>query len=414
MLIPLLVLALAATPLVQAERDFTEARRLADRDAGKLWGRSLAGPILWVDMASQLLIADRADPAGVLKPAGAVFVAPIPPDMMLANTAVDWGGLRWTMVIGPLPEDAGSRARLLMHESFHRIQDQLGIPTSAATNSHLEHTNARIDLRLEWRALRAALSASGSAREQAVRDALAFRARRLAAYPLAAPQERSLERGEGLAEYTGYRLSGLTRAESLARIDTRIASAITSPSVSRSFAYVSGPLYGLLLDDFRPGWRGDVKADRPLAELLPPQLRVGLAPARPAAYDGAALAASEETRTQSIQARQQRFMDRLVSGPVLVLPIPQGGSSSFDPNGVVQMDVGTVYIKYRFKAEWGILDVADGVLATTRDGLRRLQVVAPPAAEPRGPGWSLTLEPGWRLVAGARPGDWLVVRDGLP
>ena len=82
-----------------------------------------------------------------------------------------------------------------MHESFHRIQKQIGFPLTGPSNAHLDSVEGRYWLQLEWRALAKALPGD----RQAVRDALAFRARRRSLFADAPAQERELEMNEGLA-----------------------------------------------------------------------------------------------------------------------------------------------------------------------------------------------------------------------
>src|SRR4029079_12075047 len=94
------------------------------------------------------------------------------------------------------------------HELWHRIQDQLGLPSSGASNDHLDTRDGRYWLQLEWRALAAALATSGPDEKRAITDAALFRTRRHRIFPGGADEERAMEMHEGLAEYTGVRLSG--------------------------------------------------------------------------------------------------------------------------------------------------------------------------------------------------------------
>src|SRR5437763_14312501 len=115
------------------------------------------------------------------------------------------------MVMWPLPESPTRRARLLMHELFHRIQDDLGLPALSPPNAHLGTLEGRIWLQLEWRALRQALAppaAPPAARRRAVEDAPLFRSRRQALFPKAHEEEQQRELSEGLAENNRYKLAG--------------------------------------------------------------------------------------------------------------------------------------------------------------------------------------------------------------
>jgi hypothetical protein len=51
-----------------AVRYFHEARALGDRDAARLWGKSLYGPMLFVDGATRSVTANGPDGNGLLRP----------------------------------------------------------------------------------------------------------------------------------------------------------------------------------------------------------------------------------------------------------------------------------------------------------------------------------------------------------
>src|SRR5215207_9473911 len=64
-----------------AGRYFAEARALCGRDGGRLWGRSLCGPMMFADPTTRAVMASEADREGVLKRSGEVFVGTLPPDI---------------------------------------------------------------------------------------------------------------------------------------------------------------------------------------------------------------------------------------------------------------------------------------------------------------------------------------------
>src|SRR5690606_27457725 len=65
---------------------FNEAAMLCERDGGELWGQSLCGPIMIVDPADRAVIANQADPGGVLLPLDDAFTGVLPAGAMMANT----------------------------------------------------------------------------------------------------------------------------------------------------------------------------------------------------------------------------------------------------------------------------------------------------------------------------------------
>jgi len=406
----------------RAQQYFQEARGLCEKDGGKLWGVSLCGPMIFADPATRLVVANQADKEGKLAPRESVFTGRLPEDENMSNTATTWAGVKWTMVMWPLPEDTLVRARLMMHELFHRVQDELGLVMQNPSNAHLDSREGRVWLQLEWRALRKALLESGEARRQAVTDALFFRALRRELLP-SATQEDALEMNEGLAEYTGVKLRGTPDAETMAYFAKRLESAGNSPSFVRSFAYSTGPAYGLLLDASGAKWRAGLTGGSRLGDLLRTAYGVELGKdvtaavaLRAKAYDGDALRAAEVTRENERIQRIAKYRARLVDGAVLILPVLEKFDFSFDPYNLLPLDEKwTVYPTTRVSDVWGVLEVSDGALFVREGGrIVRVVVTAPADANARpfrGDGWTLELAPGWTLAAGERKGDF-VLRKG--
>ena len=404
---------------------FGEAEEAAQADDGKLWGLSLVGPMLFADPRTRAVVANQPDEEGKLREEHEVFVGKLPSEVTIANTGTDWAGVRWTMVMWPLPEERFARTQLLLHESFHRIQPKLAHGLAGAMNEHLDTEAARTWLRLEYRALAAALGERDEARKVALGDALLFRARRRTLFPEAAASESALERNEGLAEYTGLRLCGLDEAGRTQRAAQRLRGDEASANFVRSFAYATGPAYGLLLDASDAGWRKKIAPGVDLAALA--ALALGwTAPAdvaraadeRAQVYHASEVVAAERKRAEERARLDAENRARFVDGPVLVLPFGAGMDYSFDPNDVVPLaGAGTLYGHARVVDAWGVLDAGASralfVLAPD-GGMRAAQVPAPRDASARpiaGEGWTLELARGWTLAAGERAGDWKVVRS---
>ncbi len=96
--------------LSMARQYFSEAEASCRRDNGKLWGVSLCGPMLFVDAKTRAVVANQGDREGRLKSSGEVFVGKLPNQMNIANTAVEWAGVKWATMIWPLPADQFDRA----------------------------------------------------------------------------------------------------------------------------------------------------------------------------------------------------------------------------------------------------------------------------------------------------------------
>ncbi|HVS12742.1 MAG TPA: hypothetical protein VMV46_02365 [Thermoanaerobaculia bacterium] len=399
---------------------FAEARELCERDAGRLWGVSLCGPMVIADAANGTIATNQPAPD-----------AERPRAFGFANAAMPWGDERWsTFVWQFIPRDDGQRrARLMIHELFHRVQPELGLITPDGDNGHLDTLEGRTWLQLEWRALARALAASraGSAesteeeRRDAISDALAFRAARRAAIPGAAENERREEIREGLAQYTGTVVSTASAASPRDAAITdalgQLEEAPSQPTFVRTFAYTSGPAYGLLLDAYASEWRREITRAQPRVEHDLGAMLAAAAGAEPAAdveaaaarYGAAELRAAERQREREHQARVAEMKRRFVDGPVLILP--RGRGASFVTTGSTAIPGhGTTLSSYRVESDWGKLE-AELVLISS-DGAS-LVLPAPTSTEGpilQGDGWTVELAPRWSVVPGERAGDYRLER----
>ena len=399
------------------ERQRTAAAELAEMcqaDGGRLWGLSLCGPVIVVDPQTRAAWANQADAGGVLRAAGTGWIGVLPDDAPIANTAIEWSGVRWTMLMS-LPENATDRRVLLAHEAWHRIQPELGLVTRNTDNAHLEEERGRYLLRLEFRALRTAMEARGSARWRAAGDALQLRAARLRDYSAAAEEEAALDRNEGLAAYTGVKLGAADDAHAYAARTLERHDA--NEAYSRSYAYGSGPAYGLLLDERRPGWQASIGAAAP-ADVLAQALRVrpsagALARAERRHDPEGHVAAAEAKRGEAHRALVAELRTRYGPGSrKLVLTIDPRGMS-FDPRRVTPVaGVGKVFGVFSARGPWGSLQAKDGALVTA--DFSQVTVADPAGDGLSGPGWTLTLTPGYRISEPDADGALRVIPPQAP
>ncbi|HEY6369322.1 MAG TPA: hypothetical protein VIX37_01975 [Candidatus Sulfotelmatobacter sp.] len=405
-------------PVETAQTYFSEAHSLCQADHGRLWGVSLCGPIMFVDPQSRRIVASQADAKGLLKAERGVFVGLMPMEQNIANTAVEWSGVHWTQMLWPLPGDVRRRETLIAHELFHRIQNQLKLPkVEGGANAQLDTVDGRYYMQLESRALSSALQAStDEERRKTATDAVLFRAERYRLFPGADMQEQALELNEGLAEYTGVRVGNPIPEEQIKAALHDLSSHRDDSTFVRSFAYATGPGYGLLLDRYLPGWHDQLRAGQGFGALLRNALHIALpanlrlaAERRATQYNGATLRATEterETRRQQIVAG---YRARFIDGPVLTLQF-RHMHVQFDPRNLQPLeDAGTVYPSLRISDDWGILDAKNGALM--KPDWSAVIVVAPSASigsSLAGDGWTLELKPGWRIVRGIRKGDFIL------
>lgn len=379
-------------------------------DSGQLWTTSLCGPLIVVDGGTREVWATQRDNTGVLTLThGGGWVGTLPAAVPVANTTVDWGGVRWIMVVGPLPEDATSRRVLVAHEAWHRVQTSIGLPMQNVNAAHLETERGRYLMRLELRALATAMLSNGRARRNATRDALAFRMARLSSFAEARTAEASLDRNEGLASYTGVRLGAGDQASLFAARTLNFYD--QQDALARSYAYASGPAYGLLLDDYAPNWRTSLANWAP-ADLLTSPLRVQQLDARDLArraerYGGAEIAAQERARAEN-QRRLIAEITARYAGARLELPLRQM-QFEFDPGQVTPVEgLGTLYQRLVLRDAWGEIRATEGALISPNFDL--LTAARPNPGGLSGPGWTLSLAPGYQISA---PDPLGVVRPEL-
>jgi hypothetical protein len=398
--------AVAQVDQQRAQAFFQEAQALCERDGGRLWGVSLCAPMVIGDARTQTFATSQPPPD-----------APRPRSLGYVNAPIQWGGVTWIAYTWDDLVNAPPwrRNEILLHEMFHGVQPQLGLAVGILENEHLDALDGRYWLQLEWRALARALRTSGVQRNAAVRDALAFRQARRRIYPAAAENERGLEINEGIASYAGTVLAASSRANATANALVILTGVEGGESFVRTFAYVSGPAYGLLLDEALPGWHRALRASDDLGLLLMNALGIQLAneaAGAAAEYGGGELRAAEEQREQLRQSRINELRLRFVDGPVLV--IPGGGSGMSDSRGATVIPgSGTVYFHmYRASGDWGTLEAEKGVLLGSDGRTRR--VPAPVRREDgtfSGDGWTFKAAPGWIVREGARQGNYEVVRQ---
>lgn len=407
-----------AIPASPAAHAFSEVDELCSADAGELWGKSLCGPMMFVDDASRTAVLNESAPGS--RQDGDIRRITLPKSVPLANTAVNYGGKRWSMILWPLLEDKTEREILLMHESFHRIQPALGLEgaSSLTANGHLDTKAGRIWLRAEMHALRDALRSAGDQRKSALVDALLLRTYRRSLWPQAAEQERNLELTEGLAEATGIRLAVDGRDARIRAALDNLRSAEAQESFVRSFAYAIGPAYAQLLDAADPGWRDHVTSTFDfglaaanaygIAKQLVDKCAAEQALTR---HDGDEIVAQETQRATRTQKRLADYENRFIDGPTVTFPL-KNPSNTFDPRRVMHfVGHGSVYQVIRIRDVWGVIDVEDGG-ALVSPNFDRITVPLGQDQTGRqlgGDGWSATLEDPFVLVPDPqKPGSFVV------
>jgi hypothetical protein len=387
-----------------AQEYFKEAKTLCDRDSGRLWGVSICAPMIIADPRTHTFATSQPLPD-----------SPRPKVVGFVNAPFTWAGTTW---IAYTWQDLSTappwrRKEIMLHEMFHGVQKQLGVGVGVLENEHLDEVEGRYWMQLEWRALAQALKTTGSERISAIRDALAFRQQRRTKYPAARENERGLEINEGTASYTGTVLAASSHADAIANALVVLTPADINASFVRTFAYSSGPAYGILLDDASPGWPRRLHASDDLGTILMNTLAIKPskdASAAAAKYGGADLLVAEQQRNRLRQDRITDLRRQFVDGPVLILP--GGGSIASDSHdATVIPGAGTIYFHpYTAKGPWGKLTAEKGVLLSSDGQTRSLPApIRRDDGTVSGDGWTFTPAPGWTIREAPRKGDLTVV-----
>src|SRR5439155_2035086 len=174
-------------------------------------------------------------------------------------------------------------------------------------------------------------------------------------------------------------------------------------------------------DSYGVPWRKSLARSASLPALLGKAIRQ-IRPsnehivARAERYGGAQVVAFETEHAARREQKIAAFRKAFVEGPILSLPVGAKFSISFDPGSVESFPgVGQVFGSAKVTDEWGVLQVQSGGVLMKRPAASFTGVVLRAPASPSGDriagqGWTLQLNPGWKLAPGARSGDWTVTR----
>ena len=352
-------------------------------------------------------MANVPDSTGLFVHQDSVFVGQLPDSLNVANTAVQWAGKRWTMIMWPLPDLKPDRLNLMMHELFHRIQPQLDFTNGKEINPHLDERMGRVLLRLELRALQHAVSGTGKVRVHHIRNALLFRHYRRLLFAGADSTEDNLERNEGLAEWTGLLLSGQTPAQMQNHLTHLLAQSQQTKNFARSFAYLTGPAYGFTLTEIQPDWNRKLRKTGFITERLvsayswrmPNDLVLAYRKAKKE-YDGITIDKQEAQFEETRQVELRHLKGKFLSNNRLLIALHKM-NISFNPGTLKSLpNQGTIYPTMRLVDEWGVLDVTNEALIST--DWSQVTVSFPKGVNSstqliKTPEWTLTLEKSWSV-----------------
>ncbi|RXM49681.1 MULTISPECIES: hypothetical protein [unclassified Chryseobacterium] len=384
-----------------------------------LWNKDLYGPILLIDSKTKAVFANEPDESGILKADGNIYTGVLPDKINIANTAINWNGKRWAMMMLPLPKNKYDRIGLLAHESFHRIQPSLGFELNNIENNHLDQKEGRVYLRLELEALKRALTAvSEKELKKHLTNALAFRKYRHNLYNGSDVSENFLELNEGIAEFTGVIVSGRSKEQTISSLSNGIDGFIDNPTFVRSFAYHTVPVYGYLLYKKDKSWNKKITGKTNLTNYFIKAFNIEIANDFKDAveklvndYNGSVIIEEETKREERIKNLIAEYKSKFIDQPHFEIKFEKM-NVSFDPRNIIPIeDKGTVYPNIRVTDKWGILTVEKGALMSPNwDKISISNPVSIDGEKIEGDGWILELTDGYGIKKNETNGIYVLIK----
>lgn len=395
----------------QSKVYFKQLDSICRQDNGILWGINLYGPTMIIIPDSRQIIANQQDNNKKLTEWNNVFIGKLPETINISNTSLNWDGENWTMVSwDAIPEnDRFSRNKLFVHESWHRAQNEIGIIPVLSSNSHLDNLQGSILLKLEFTILmQAYLVNEKSDKAALLNDALTVRHYRQLLFP--DNNENQFERHEGMAEYTGFKLCGLSSDILKKVMAKQLELSINKDGFTNSFAYMSGPAYGFLFDELTTNWVAEIIAgkslpdvglsitgNQPINDSLILKKEVKIITNK---YNAEKLIISETEKFKIRNKLKDEYIQRFSNGDQLIIP-NNNINFSYNPHEtLIPIDnIGVVYKTMRLVGDWGILEVNNGILRTND---WKAFIIDAPKSNQYGtiiePSYKLGLKDGWSII----------------
>lgn len=259
----------------EIESILAETQELCSNENGLLWGHSLDVPILFIDAENNTIYANKNSSKLNLKKESNIFVGSLPQSIEIKKGPQQIDKRNWAVILLPLPKNKIEQQCLILHESFHCLQPQLDLKPMPYNNIHMNEMEARVWLKLEWKALESALMCEGENRKQAITDAICFRKYRRAIYSDCDGCENRFEIHEGMAEYTANKICR-SNENFKDYLQTKLESLWDNKSYVDCFAYFTGPVYAYLLDETELNWRNQLGAKDDISILVQSAYNISL------------------------------------------------------------------------------------------------------------------------------------------
>ncbi len=392
----------------KANQYFKSIKEICDRDDGKLWGRNLYGPLMFVDRSNRRIVANKPDNEGLLKLKEGIYTGLYPKELIINNAPVKFGGTRFAMTPLPAREDDYRIETRAIHSLFHLFQEEEGFGNTGYITSNMDEKEARLWIKLEWKALRKALTTTGDDQLLAIRDALIFRGANRELYHKYAADETRFETYEGLATFTYTLLCTSSPEEFKSRLFEFLDRIYSMQSYSRSYGFIDGALYAALLYEKGYDFK-NIKTDnfdlgnevRLIYNIKLPAICRDVAGSIAVNYNIDEINKEEEKRLSDIKENINKQISTFTEKPVVFIEL-ESPYFDFEPEDVHSLDtLGTLYSSLRVSDNWGKLTVEKGgCLVANNYKYLRITAKGYKADKNRitGEGWHLILNNDWELV----------------
>ena len=351
---------------------FENLKKVSDADKGKLWGKTLYGPTMFVDVQTRNLVANQQNKENSFEQKGDLFFGQLPEDIIIANTSISYCGEDWTCVIWDDSRDLLTSTQLLIHESLHRIQDEIGLPSCGSSNQHLDETEGELLLKLELGILKDLLQNDSKDLTKGLRDAMTVRKYRQTLFPNG--NENQFECHEGMAEYTAFKLLPLDNDNEAIRkglVAAAITKGMDGSGFGNSFAYLTGPAYGLLIDEMIPDWRNGIRSGKTIPDVISTKVAI------PDTIDNAEIERisacyglteylnKERNRLEARDKEDAELRARFSESKWLVIP-NDNINFGFNPSErlVAYDTIGVICNTMQLRGSFGTLEVGNGIMHT--------------------------------------------------
>jgi hypothetical protein len=381
---------------------------LCNRDSGKLWGRNLDGPLLFIDRPTRKIFTNQPVNISFLKLRDGIYSGILPKEEVISRNIIELGGTTFSTVRLPVEEDEYRVTSRAIRNLFHLYQRNIGIIPSGYDTRNKDDKESRLWLKLEWKALEKAIISKEQEREQAIRDALIFRGTGREINPKHITDENRFENYEGLATFTSILLSTNTSEECVAKLLEYLKRIYSVQSYGRSYGSIHGALYSYLLYEKSFDFR-IIRSDtldlaeevRKLYSIELPEICRDVAGSLSFGYNVEDLYKEEEKRLNDIKESVHKLTSTFTEKPVVFIELASP-YFDFEPEDIHILDtLGTLYNTIHVSDNWGKLTVDDGGCLISAN-LKYLRVTARGYKAEKnhisGDGWQLVLNDNWQLI----------------